>query len=225
MNIGNVNSVTWPLGTEDNRASGAESVLDRDAFLRLLVTQLRYQNPINPLSNEEFISQTAQFSSLEQLQNLSESLNTLTELQRSSSGMELLNLVGKHVVAESSAFSMSGGSPVNLNYSLSADANVTITIYSNDGVPVRTMDVGSQSRGDHSFVWNGLSDRGVRMPDGNYTYLVSAMDDNGNDVGVSENISGIVSSVMLGGEPRISIGGLYIPIQALKQVSLAPLES
>jgi len=224
MNLDTVNSVTWPLDTKD-KASGIESVLDRDAFLQLLVTQLRYQNPINPLSNEEFISQTAQFSSLEQLQNLSESLNTLTELQKSSSGMALLNLVGKHVVAESSTFSLSGGSPVNLSYSLSADANVTIAIYSSDGVPVRTMDMGPQSYGDHSFVWNGLSDNGVCMPDGNYTYLVSAIDANGDNVGVTESISGVVSSVILGGEPRISIGGLYIPLQALKQVSLPPSEN
>jgi flagellar basal-body rod modification protein FlgD len=224
MNLDTVNSVTWPLDTKD-KASGIESVLDRDAFLQLLVTQLRYQNPINPLSNEEFISQTAQFSSLEQLQNLSESVNALTELQRSSSGMALLNLVGKHVVAESSTFSLSGGSPVNLSYSLSADANVTIAIYSSDGVPVRAMDMGPQSRGDHSFVWNGLSDSGVCMPDGNYTYLVSAIDANGDDVGVTKSISGVVSSVILGGEPRISIGGLYIPLQALKQVSLPPSEN
>ena len=224
MNLDAVNSIAWPLGTED-RASGAESVLDRDAFLKLLVTQLRYQNPINPLNNEQFISQTAQFSSLEQLQNLSESLNTLTELQESSSAMALLNLVGKHVVAESSTFSLSDGSPVNLSYSLSADADVTITIYSSDGVPVRTMDMGPQSSGDHSFVWDCLNDGGVRMPDGNYTFSVSAIDANGDDVGVSETISGIVSSVILGGEPRVSIGGLYIPLWALRQVSLAPSEN
>ncbi len=224
MNLDTVNSVTWPLGTKD-KASGIESVLDRDAFLQLLVTQLRYQNPINPLSNEEFISQTAQFSSLEQLQNLSESVDALTELQRSSSGMALLNLVGKHVVAEGSIFSLSGGSPVNLSYSLAADANVTITIYSSDGVPVKTMDMGPQSCGDHSFVWNGLSDSGVCMPDGSYNYLVSAIDANGDDVGVTEAISGIVSSVILGGEPRVSIGGLYVPLHALKQVSLPPSEN
>lgn len=224
MNLDTVNSITWPLDTRDT-ASGIESVLDRDAFLQLLVTQLRYQNPINPLSNEEFISQTAQFSSLEQLQNLSESVNSLTELQRSSSGMALLNLVGKHVVAESSVFSLSSGSPVNLSYSLSADANVTITIYSSDGVPVRTMDMGPQSSGDHNFVWDGLSDGGIRMPDGNYTYLVSAIDANGDDVGVTETISGMVSSVILGGEPRIGIGSLYIPLWALRQVSLPPSEN
>jgi len=224
MNLDTINPGSQPLVTE-NKSSGIGSTLDRDAFLQLLVTQLRYQNPINPLSNEEFISQTAAFSSLEQLQNLSESVNSLTELQRSSSGMALLNLVGKHVVAESSTFSLSAGAPANMNYSLSADANVAITIYSNDGIPVRTMDMGSQSRGDHSFVWDGLSDSGVRMPDGNYTCLVSAIDANGDYVGVSETISGIVSSVTLGGEPRISIGGLYIPLEALKQVSLAPSEN
>jgi len=106
MNTGNVGLVTTATTQDGSHYMG--KVLDKDAFLRLLVTQLRYQNPVNPLGNEQFISQTAEFSALEQLQELSKSARTLIELQKLTNNLGLFNLIGKNVVIRTSRGTFSG---------------------------------------------------------------------------------------------------------------------
>ena len=80
----------------DSTASATRNPLDRNAFLRLLVTQLRNQDPLNPMEDKEFIAQLAQFSSLEQLQNMNESLGMFT---KSQSSFAALGLIGRSIDA------------------------------------------------------------------------------------------------------------------------------
>jgi flagellar basal-body rod modification protein FlgD len=72
-------------------------VLSKDDFLKLFVTQLRYQNPLDPMNNTEFTSQLAQFSSLEQLQNMNTQMNNLLLSQNSLQNTMISNLIGKQV--------------------------------------------------------------------------------------------------------------------------------
>ena len=218
MNVDIVSNKTPPLSAKDQSPTGND-ILGRDTFLQLLVTQLRYQNPMNPMSNGEFIAQSAQFSALEQTRELNANVKALLEFQKSSSKTAALNLIGKNVVAQYSELSLSNGSPINLSYSLSEDANVIVTICDEHEKPVRTINVENQLAGDHNLVWDGLNDEGIRMIDGSYHYEISAADENGNDVSVSETISGIVDSLItLDGEQYISIGGLRVPLEAVKEV-------
>ena len=218
MNIGAVNPNIFPPSSQkvDAASNGA---LDKDDFLMLLVTQLRYQNPANPMSNEAFIAQSAQFSALEQMKDMNEGMQTLVDLQKTSSRTAALNLLGKHVVVQQSDVSLSSGSPVDLSYSLSADANVAITIFDVNGGPVRIIDVGEQLSGDHALVWDGLNDEGVKLPDGKYTYKVSATDADGNSVDASEIIAGVVDGLVFENEPYISIAGVRFPLAAVTEVA------
>lgn len=221
MNAGavNTNRTTIPIAAQNN-ISGIDDVLDREAFLQLLVTQLRYQNPMNPLTNEQFIAQSAEFSSLEQIRTLNANVEALIDFQKVSGRTAALNLIGKHVVAQHSQISLHGVSPVSLNYSLSADAaKVAITIYNTYGDAVTTINVGSRPAGNSNFVWNGLNASGIRIPDGDYIYKVSAVDARGNSINATETISGIVNGLKFEGEqPQISINGLYVPLQDILEV-------
>lgn len=89
-----------------NPLTGASSDLNKDAFLKLLVTQLQYQDPSNPMDNREFISQMAQFSSLEQMTNVRDGLDVLTQMQIST---QALTLVGREV----SLSNPGGGAPIS----------------------------------------------------------------------------------------------------------------
>ncbi|MDO8585667.1 MAG: flagellar hook capping FlgD N-terminal domain-containing protein [Armatimonadota bacterium] len=88
------------IGAPDTTAKTAiKSQLDRDAFLRLLITQLRNQDPLKPVEDKEFIAQLAQFSSLEQMQNVNRNLELLTQAQ--STFQQGVALIGRTVQAVS----------------------------------------------------------------------------------------------------------------------------
>jgi flagellar basal-body rod modification protein FlgD len=203
----------------NEQVSSVNGALGKEDFLNLLVTQLRYQNPVNPMSNEDLIAQTAQFSSLEQMQILNENVKSLIGIQESSSKTAALNLIGKQVVVEDTTISLSGVSPVSLSYSLSEDAYVAIDIHGSDGNSIMTIDVGGQLAGQHSLIWDGLDEEGVRLPDGDYTYEVSAVNGDGVEVEASENVSGIVDGIVFGSELYVCIGDLRVPLRAVTEVS------
>ena len=220
MDIGAVN-LNQPPSSSQTGAVKQSDTLGKDDFLMLLVTQLRYQNPSDPMSNESFIAQSAQFSALEEMKSLNSSIQTLVDLQKTSSRTAALNLIGKNVEALQSDTMISNGTPTDLTYSISEDANIALTIYDADGNPVRSMDAGKQSPGDYALGWDGMDDNGNRLSDGTYSYKVSATDADGDDVSVSGSVSGIVESLAFNGnEPYISIRGMYFPLTAVVEVDI-----
>jgi flagellar basal-body rod modification protein FlgD len=95
MQLASINSTTAASGSSTSPA--LEETLGKDAFLKLLITQIRYQDPLSPLDNSEFIAQLAQFSSLEQMQQMNTGLWTA---QLMAAGTQALSLVGRHVIAQ-----------------------------------------------------------------------------------------------------------------------------
>jgi len=196
-----------------------KSELGKDDFLQLLTTQLRYQDPTNPVSNEQFIAQTAQFSSLEQMQQLNTSLNSLMELQKTATKASALALIGKKVSADTSTFVVSDKSFNSLDYSLPKDANVTMTIYDSNNNIVKNADLGKQLKGSYSFNWDDTNNDGIRVSSGNYTYKLSAKDANGQDVNINTAVSGVVDGVSLNGDTiQLTMGGLSFPLSAVTRV-------
>ena len=218
MNVDAAIMTTPPVNTKAG-TPGMNDVMGKDTFLQLLVTQLRHQNPMNPTDNAEFLSQSAQFSALEQMRTLNTNVESLIELNKSSSRTAALNLIGKHVEADYSDFSLSAGSPANLSYSLSEDANVNIIISDANGTPVRTINEGKLAAGDYSCIWDGMSDNGMQLPDGQYSYEVSAINADGTEIEALGTISGIVDGLIIDNDPYLSIGGARVPLWSIKQVS------
>lgn len=98
MNVNNAQNVA--VQSTPTGKTGAESTLGKDAFLKILVTQMKNQNPLEPLKDTEFIGQMAQFSSLEQLTNLNTTMNTFVGGQGSESLVDHANLIGNKVFWE-----------------------------------------------------------------------------------------------------------------------------
>ncbi|MDO8943576.1 MAG: flagellar hook capping FlgD N-terminal domain-containing protein, partial [Desulfobacterales bacterium] len=116
----------------------ASSSLDKDAFLKLLTTQLQNQDPLNPTDSTEFTAQLAQFSSLEQLSNINETLNTLNLYQASINNAQAVGFIGKDIVANGKSIEMKGGQSVSCDYEIPAAAKrVVVTIYDATGNFVR----------------------------------------------------------------------------------------
>jgi len=155
--------------------------LGKEDFLRLLITQLHYQDPLTPLKNEEFIAQLAQFSALEQMRNLNsalkESLQADMLLNQSINNSLVTTLIGKRVKAMSDTVHYDGENPPVLNYELRERAKeVRIEIYNPSGTLVRRVILGPQEAGENNFQWDGKDAFGNPLPEGEYTYKIDAID-------------------------------------------------
>jgi flagellar basal-body rod modification protein FlgD len=188
-----------PYASTTSGSTSIESALGRDAFLRMLMVQMRYQDPMNPTDGEAFASQLAQFSQLEELQamgaSLDASLSTETLLTQSITNTLAASLIGKTVVASTASTYLSDGE-AQFNFNLDdAASDVTLKIYDEAGSLVRTVSLSNLPSGDQSYTWNGIDSNGDSVDDGVYTFTVSATDSNGDSVAASPFIQGTITGV------------------------------
>lgn len=216
----NVVNATGTQYNADQNALKAKEKLGKEDFLKLLVTQLRYQDPTEPMSNEQFIAQTAQFSSLEQMQEMNSNLQAFVESQEKIGRTSTLSLVGKNVVINKSAFSLSSNKEsASLSYNLPADATVTLTVYDSLNKEIKSVDLGKQNAGTHNYLWDGKTNKDIHAGKGDYSYKITAKDTNGKDITTDEMVSGLVDGISFeGNEPFLNVAGSSFPLSALVKV-------
>jgi len=205
--------------------TGQQSQSEKDMFLELLVAQMRYQDPLNPIEGTDFTAQLAQFSSLEQLQNMSASLDASMEtdmlLARSINNTLATTIVGKSVRAVSDEVHYDGENPVDISFELSGRAaSVSVEIVSADGRTLRTLKESGFETGDGSIRWDGCDQSGNNIPAGTYRVRVSAVSPEGNSVSVQPLCVGHVSSVrFVDGNPVLVVDGREIPFGSVLEIS------
>ena len=196
-----------------------DQVLGKDDFLRLLVTQLSYQDPLEPLKNEEFIAQTAQFSTLEQVQALNKTLLDQIALQRTIADAMAVQYVGKTVEAPGSRLVLAQGQPASLAAKLAygdspvwlSEGKVQFDIFDTTGELVSTIHLDAVHDNIARAQWEGHDLNGQPLPEGIYTYEVHAVDDLGEPVEATPIMSGTVSGIVYeDGETLLSVNGQNI---------------
>ena len=187
-------------------ATSTKNILGKEEFLKMLIAQLKNQDPLNPLSSTDFTAQLAQFSSLEQLQNVNDTLTAMTRQQASISAGQSVSLIGKEVTANGNAIQADGGT-VELSYGLAADAEKTwVKVYNDQGSLVETLTFTGQRSGSNTVAWNAGGHAG-----GSYTFEVQALDAGGNSVDAQTVMKGVVSGVNYReGTPDLVVGGREI---------------
>jgi flagellar basal-body rod modification protein FlgD len=187
-----------------------EQELGRDEFLKLLVAQLENQDPMNPQENGEFVSQLAQFSSLEEAQNLTQSFDGFAANFQSSQHLQATSLVGRpvHVASDNTLLGNEGAISVLAEIPIVADA-ASLKVYNSSGGLVDNFDLGAISPGRNEFVWTGEDANGQRYPAGVYRFEVSTSSD-----GVAQRapiyLSSNVNSVTIepGGSLTLNLAGI-----------------
>ncbi|MDH3587976.1 MAG: flagellar hook assembly protein FlgD [Gammaproteobacteria bacterium] len=168
-----LNALGLSLGSSGgNQASPvAES---EDTFLTLMMTQLQYQDPFQPLESGEFLSQLAQFETAAGIQGIQNGLNSLAESMLSNQVLESAALVGQTVFAELSDANLADGGTVEGAIDVPPGAtSVVLEIKDSAGQIVRRLDFGAMTAGRQAFVWDGLDDTGQSLPAGNYSIRAS----------------------------------------------------
>jgi flagellar basal-body rod modification protein FlgD len=185
--------------------SSKDAVMGKQDFLMLLVAQLQNQDPLSPDDPTEFTAQLAQFSSLEQLFTLNESMNNLTTSNANSDRFSTLNTIGKEVSYFGSTFKFTG-KPVEIGYQLDGQASqVTLSLQQN-GVTLATLKGKELGTGSHYLTWDGLLGNGEQAPAGDYEIIIEAKAITDESVGVAPLIKSEVTGVDLQGE----YGGILI---------------
>lgn len=205
-------------------ASLSTGIVTQDEFLTLLIVQLQNQDPMNPLDNQEFLAQLATFNSLNQLMGINGKLDAIKSDQLLLSRLETTSLIGKEVSAEGNSVNLSEGAGTEVHYSLMADA-VRVVVHLTDakGNLLRTLEVGGQSAGDQSVVWDGKDSFGKELSPGVYGFEVDAFDLSGKKVGVTRRIQGTVTGVNLtGGIAVLEVGDLKVPVSSVTRVMETP---
>ncbi|MDG9882678.1 MULTISPECIES: flagellar hook assembly protein FlgD [Pseudomonas] len=215
----NLNDVIKASGTKSTSQTGVASAtnsstggqtLGKDAFLQLLVTQMQHQNPLDPQDNSEFVAQLAQFSSLEGITSLNESVNAISGNYKSSQALQASSLVGRSVIAQTDKAVVDTTKSLNGSVVVPQSvSSVTVTITDKDGNAVRTLQLGEQKAGNASFVWDGKNDKGEVVSPDTYSFKATTTVD-GKAMEMYTLLPATVSSVTIsqtGGEMMLNLAG------------------
>jgi len=190
---------TSMFGSKKDESAGLnEAALGQEQFLKLLIEQLKNQDPLNPMDSTDFTAQLAQFSSLEQLFDVNKNLAAIQEYSTTMNRLSALDMIGKQVTFTGPGMVSVGDedASVPINFDLADNANqVTVAVLNEAGQEVARLDVGYQDAGSCQISWDRLDKNGQPLPAGNYRYQVAAADETGNSVAVTLYGSGLVQGI------------------------------
>ncbi len=196
--ISGVSSALPYFEEESNYATEGEDKLGRDSFMKLFLAQMNHQDPLNPMDTTQFSSQLAQFSTLEQLYNVNENLDSIEGIQSSDSKYNALGLMGKEIQAQSNSLLLDGESLAKGAFYIDTAAETsTVRIYDEKGKAIKDIDLEGLPAGTHDFEWNGRDDDGNMRSAGVYHYDVSAISPAGNMISAEKYIQGTVTRISL----------------------------
>jgi flagellar basal-body rod modification protein FlgD len=204
--------------------SGTSAALDGktiasnfQTFLQLLTTQLKHQNPLDPLDTNQFTQQLVQFAQVEQQLKSNDQLAKLVALEQTAQSSYALAFVGQTVAVDGATAPLANGSAA-WNLSVSKPAVATINITNASGLTVFTGSY-AMNPGQQPFVWDGKDASGLQWPDGNYTISVTAADASGQPVAIPTEIEAPVDAADLRQSPPVlTIAGQQYTVDKVKRV-------
>ncbi len=225
MFISGANSTTLEEGTKS--ASNAASLQDDlNRFLNLLTTQLKNQDPLDPMDSNEFTSQLVQFASVEQQIYQNSNLEQLVALAQTNQVSSLVDFIGKRIeVAGTTKFPLED-SKAEFTYTMPQGAkSASIIIRDANGLTVYEQDA-NLDQGSHTFQWDGRDRNGGTAPDGQYSVLVSGLDHQGELLDISTTVFGRVTGIGVeNGQTTMFMGDIEVPQTQVLSVKEVPTAS
>ena len=214
----------WVDPAKSRRVGNAE--LGKDAFLKLLLAQMKNQDPTSPMESHEMAAQLAQFTSLEKLQSIDDTMKTMKNVNASGDGskFDTLNLIGKAVNGDSASVIRHDTTEEHeINFKLLKDANkVKLVIKDAQGTPVRELEVRDLKKGQNTVTWNGVNEQGAPMGKGEYRIDLTAFDGGGRKVGAETKFSGVITGVNFTSQgPVLMMGKQKIRMNDVKSITTA----
>ena len=196
------------------------TTLGKDEFLKLLTAQLQQQDPTQPMDSTAFVAQLAQFSSLEQMNNVNDTLTKMLTSQGTALQTTAASMVGKTAVFNTDQVSLTEGKTATITANLSqAATNVNLVIQDEAGNNVRLVALGACPSGTNRFTWDGLDDSGKKLPTGSYTSQILATDINEKSVSLTQNGSARITGITFdNGTPKFLAGGSTLQLSDISEL-------
>jgi len=194
-------------GTGNTGSSGGIKEVE-DRFLKLLVTQLKNQDPMNPMENAEMTTQLAQMSTVEGINKLNASMESLLAGYQAAQTLQATSLLGHQVLTEGNVMTLVDGQAVGAAELAAPADKVTVKVYGSGGQVVDSIDMGPQAAGEIRFGWDGTDSAGNALPNGQYRFEVNAVS-GGSAIPVTPLALVPVNSVRLqGGTVSMELAGI-----------------
>lgn len=224
-NVGDTaNKIADPNYIDESKKMRAvgNNALGKDAFMNLLLTQMKNQDPTNPMKSHEMAAQLAQFTSLEKLNNINDGINNLRKDNQPDHNFQALAFIGRTVTMDNSKIMRNDEAETHeLRFMLPADAQkAAIQVKDANGNVIRTMEMKNLKAGPISANWNGKTEEGATAPKGDYSLAVEAFGSNGKKLYVQTKADGIVTGVNFTAHgAQLMVGKQAINMSDVKSIS------
>ena len=218
-----LNKVADPNWVDPNKKMRAvgDNKLDKDAFLKLMLAQMKHQDPTNPMQSHEMAAQLAQFTSLEQMNNMNTTLEAIKNNSSPASNYQALGLIGKKISGDSSKLVRAAGdTKQGISFELLADTQkVNVTVKDATGAVVRKMEFAGLKKGRNSVEWNGLNEEGLAARPGEYRISVEGVASTGQKVHAKTAFSGRITGLSYTNEgPVLLVGEQTVKLSDVKKI-------
>ncbi|HAR41897.1 MAG TPA: hypothetical protein DCS07_04585 [Bdellovibrionales bacterium] len=195
-------------GAKSEKPREIKKTLGKDDFLKIMITQMRHQDPTSPFKPDQMAAQMAQFASVEQLQNINQNIGKMTQQNSPLERLAMTNMIGKVVTVDRERFPHTENTSEALSFVLPKNASaVNVTVVAENGEAVFGKELGSLKAGENSVAWDGNKTNTLPAKAGTYTLHIEAKDENGQSIDCSrQSQSRIVGVSFEGAEPVFLIG-------------------
>jgi flagellar basal-body rod modification protein FlgD len=201
-------------------ANKDKSALGKDEFLKLLTNQLQNQDPTDPMDNSAFIAQLAQFSSLEQMSNVNDTLTKMLTGQTSALQTSSAQMVGKTAMLTGDEIDFEpGDSAARIGINLENAASVTVTIQDDTGATINSIGPLDLTAGDHKILWDGTNSDNESAGYGKFKAVVSAVGSDGQTVSFTQTGSARITGMTFkDGTPTFITGGQNLQLSDISEL-------
>jgi flagellar basal-body rod modification protein FlgD len=195
-------------GAKAEKPREIKKTLGKDDFLKIMITQMKNQDPTSPFKAEQMATQIAQFTSVEQLQNVNQNLNKMANQNKPLEQMTMTNMIGKVVTIDRERFPHHEGESESLSFNLPHDAEtVTVALINENGEVTLEKEIGKQKAGEVSFPWDGNKSNTLPAKSGTYILRVEAKDEKGQSINTNPQAQAKIIGVSFeGADPVFLVG-------------------
>jgi flagellar basal-body rod modification protein FlgD len=219
MSVAATSSSTSTASTSNTSATLGTSASQQDKFLTLLIAQMKSQDPLNPMDNAQLTSQLAQISTVEGVDKLNTTVQSLLTQMGSIDQLNATSMIGHNVLVPGTRMELSrdsagnavAGGAVQLTGTASS---VQVQVRDAAGNLVRTVDLGNGEDGINVFTWDGKTDAGAAAPDGRYTFGVTATNNGANVPSEALSIARVDGVQRNNGTLMLDLGGFGLLAQS-----------